>query len=187
MLITSRPVPMEVVTKWHRTARWQMARRAIRSKVALAISAGGNFGRAPDNRRPRGYDLRGPQRLPLQGRARHQRRREFRSAPDNRRPRGYLGSVRWGCPWRSPKTLAVSGGVGRSFWRRVHLLRASPRRLSYRRAGPLVPQSSPASRLPIGRAIPCHCAIPCHFATIAIGTGRLVIILRVRIIPPLGA
>src|SRR4029453_16945065 len=49
----------------------------LESKVALAISAGGNFGRAPDNRRPRGY----------------------------------LGGVRWGCPWRSPKTLAVSGGV----------------------------------------------------------------------------
>ena len=86
-------------------------------------------------------------------------RREFRSAPDNRRPRGYLGGVRWGCPWRSPKTLAVSGGVslrcqGRSFWRRVHFLRASPRRLSYRRAGPLVPQSSPASWL---ANRPCHC------------------------------
>src|SRR5258705_8113301 len=43
----------------------------------------------------------------------------------------------------SPKTLAVSGGVslrcqGRSFWRRVHLLRGSPRRLSYRRAGTLL-------------------------------------------------
>jgi len=94
------------------------------SKVALAISAGGNFGRAPDNLRPRGY----------------------------------LGGVRWGCPWRSPKTLAVSGGVslrcqGSIFWRRVHFLRASPRWLSYRRAGHLVPQSSPASWL---ANRPCH-------------------------------
>jgi hypothetical protein len=40
-------------------AKWQWHGMAIRSKVALAISAGGNFGRAPDNRRPRGYDLRG--------------------------------------------------------------------------------------------------------------------------------
>ena len=46
------------------------ARSGFRSKAALAINAGGNFGRAPDNRRPRGYDLRGPQRLPLQGRPR---------------------------------------------------------------------------------------------------------------------
>jgi hypothetical protein len=30
-----------------------------------------------------------------QGRARHQRRREFRSAPDSHRPRGYLGGVLW--------------------------------------------------------------------------------------------
>jgi len=67
-------------------AKWQWHGMAIRSKVALVISAGGNFGRAPDNRRPRGY----------------------------------LGGVRSGYPWRSPKTLAVSGGVslrcqGRSF------------------------------------------------------------------------
>jgi hypothetical protein len=126
------------------------------SKVALAISAGGNFGRAPDNRRPRGYDLRGPQRLPLQGRAPHQRRREFR--PLITVDRGDTSEVSGGGvlgdlqrPWRCPVgVFEVSGSV---FWRRVHLLRASPRRLSYRRAGPLVPQSSPAPRLPNR---PCH-------------------------------
>jgi hypothetical protein len=92
------------------------------SKVALAISAGGDFGRAPDNRRPRGY-------------------------------------LRWGCPWRSPKTLAVSGGVGRSFWRRVHLLRASPRRVSYPAPVPWSRNHRRRHGFRIGRAIPCH---SCH-------------------------
>jgi hypothetical protein len=74
----------------------------------------------------------------------------------------HIDTIKWRCPWRSPKTLAVSGGVGRSFWRRVHLLRASPRRVSYRRAGHLVPQSSPASWL---ANRPCHSvpSVPlCH-------------------------
>jgi hypothetical protein len=150
-------------------AKWQWHGMAIRSKVALAISAGGNFGRAPDNRRPRGYDLRGPQRLPLQGRARHQRRREFRSAPDNRRPRGYLGGVRWGCPCRSPKTLAVSGGVslrcqGRSFG--VACIFCARAREGFPIAPPhLVPQSSPASWL---ANRPYHSVPPVPLANVAI-------------------
>jgi hypothetical protein len=62
-------------------AKWQWHGMAIRSKVALVISAGGNFGRAPDNRRPRGYlggvrwdvlgDLQRPWRCPTSSDARN--------------------------------------------------------------------------------------------------------------------
>jgi hypothetical protein len=103
------------------------ARSGFRFKVALAIGAGGNFGRPLIT-----VDRRDTSEVSGGG--------VLGDSKD-------LGGVRWG-------VLEVSG-VG-SFWRRGHLLRASPRRLSYRRAGPLVPQSSPASWL---ANRPCH---PCH-------------------------